>query len=757
MAESDKRVPAYKNPAEAVEKRVADLLSRMTLEQKVSQMYNSAGEGERACRLYRHKGGETPVCLCWTTAIDELSVPSHDWWNEALHGCASSWVATVFPQAIGMAAAWNPELLHRAATAISDEARAKHHDSIRAGAIEPHTGLTYWSPNINIFRDPRWGRGQETYGEDSYLTARLGVAFVRGLQGSDPHYLKTVATPKHFAAYSGPEKMRHSFDAQVSERDLRETYLPAFKACVEEGGAASVMTAYNRMNGEACSASKTLLIDILRKEWGFEGFVVSDCGAVADIYRGHRLVETTAEASALAVKYGCDLNCGETYRALVEAVEQGLIEESEIDQALGRVLEARFELGMFDPPEMVPYAQIPIGVVDCEQHRELALEMARQSIVLLKNDGEALPLGKDVKSVAVIGPNADSVEALLGNYAGTPSKAVTVLEGIRDRFGDGVRVLYAKGCEINSPLEGGIEEAVAAVRKADVAVVVLGLSVALESEENQAWESEIGDDRADLDLPRSQEELLKAVHATGTPVVAVLLTGSALSVNWADEHVPAILNAWYPGEEGGHAVADVLLGRYNPAGRLPVTFYKSVQQLPEFTNYSLVSRTYRYFTGEPLYPFGYGLSYTRFRYSNLSITPSRPEAGSAVRVSVEVENAGGRAGDEVVQLYLTHVKSSSSVPIRSLQGFRRIHLAPGEKQAVEFEVKPEQMGLHKANGDCVIEPGEFVVAVGGGQPDSRGMEEKANVVRGRFEVVGAAVLVGLEHVLTPPGVLVTRR
>ncbi|MDH4179122.1 MAG: glycoside hydrolase family 3 C-terminal domain-containing protein, partial [Armatimonadota bacterium] len=627
MAQSDSRVPGYKNVAEPIKKRVADLLSRMTLEQKVSQMYNSAGQGERACRLYRSKDGNVPVCLCWTTAIEELDVASHDWWNEALHGCASSWVATVFPQAIGMAAAWNPELLHRVATAISDEARAKHHDSIQAGATEPHTGLTYWSPNINIFRDPRWGRGQETYGEDPYLTARLGVAFVRGLQGSDPRYLKTVATPKHFAAHSGPEKMRHSFDSQVSERDMRETYLPAFRACVKEGGAASVMSAYDRTNGEACSASKTLLIDVLRKEWGFEGFVVSDCGAVADIYQGHRLVDTAAEASALAVKNGCDLNCGEAYRALVEAVEQGLIEEAEIDEALGRALEARFKLGMFDPPEMVPYAQIPIGVVDCEQHRELALEMARQSIVLLKNDGEALPLGEDVTSVAVIGPNADSVEALLGNYAGTPSKAVTVLEGIRDRVDDGVAVLYAKGCELNSSLEGGLEEAVAAAREADVAVVVLGLSVALESEENQAWESEIGDDRADLDLPGSQEEMLKAVHATGTPVVAVLLTGSALSVNWADEHIPAILNAWYPGEEGGHAVADVLLGRYNPAGRLPVTFYKSVEQLPEFTNYSMVSRTYRYFTGEPLYPFGYGLSYTRFRYSNLSITPSRPEAG----------------------------------------------------------------------------------------------------------------------------------
>ncbi len=740
MDQSGNAVPIYGNPAEPIERRVQDLLSRMTLEQKVSQLYNSAGPEERKCRLYKNKDGEFPVCLCWTTAIEELDIPSHEWWNEALHGCASSWEATVFPQAIGMAASWNPGLLHRVATAISDEARAKHHDTANRGMTEPHTGLSYWSPNINIFRDPRWGRGQETYGEDPYLTSRMGVAFVRGLQGDDPKYLKTIGTPKHFAAHSGPEKARHYFDAQVSERDLRETYLPAFKACVQQGKAASVMSAYDRTNGEACSASSTLLIDILRREWGFDGFVVSDCGAVADIYTGHRLVDSAAEASALAVRNGCDLNCGEAYGALVEAVQRGLIEESEIDQALARVLRARFQLGMFDPPEMVPYAQIPADVIDCQEHRDLALEMARQSIVLLKNDG-LLPLGKDLKHVAVIGPNADNHDALLGNYAGTPSKAYTVLEGISDRLGDGVRVVYAKGCDLNSTSEAGFDEAAAAAREADVAIVVLGLSVALESEENQAWESEIGDDRADLDLAGVQKELLQAIHATGTPVVLVLMTGSALSVNWADENVAAIINAWYPGEEGGHAVADVLLGDYNPAGRLPVTFYKSVAQLPEFTNYSMVNRTYRYFSGEPLYPFGYGLSYTRFRYSGLSITPDRPAAGESVRVSAQVENTGDRAGDEVVQLYISDLKSSASVPIRSLQGLERIHLAPGEKRTVEFALKPEQMALYKANGDCIVEPGEFEVSVGGGQPGARGMEENENLVRATFELVGPATLV----------------
>ncbi len=740
MSQSESEVPVYKDPAQPPEKRVNDLISRMTLEQKVSQLYNSAGPGERKCRLYKSKDGEFPVCLCWTTAIEELDLPSHEWWNEALHGCASSWEATVFPQAIGMAAAWNPALLHRVATAISDEARAKHHDTIRRGATEPHTGLSYWSPNINIFRDPRWGRGQETYGEDPYLTSRLGVSFVKGLQGDDPKYLKTIGTPKHFAAHSGPEKARHSFDVQVSERDLRETYLPAFKACVQDGKAASVMSAYDRTNGEASSASSTLLIDILREEWGFDGFVVSDCGAVADIYTGHRLVDSAAEAAALAVKNGCDLNCGEAYGALVEAVEQELIEEREIDQALRRVLRARFQLGMFDPPEMVPYAQIPVDVIDCQEHRDLALEMARQSILLLKNDG-LLPLKKDLRCVAVIGPNADSQDALLGNYAGTPSKAYTVLEGLKDRLGDGVRVAYAKGCDLNSASKEGFDEATAAAREADVAIVVLGLSVALESEENQAWESDIGDDRADLDLPGVQEELLQAVHATGTPVVLLLMTGSALSVNWADENVPAIINAWYPGEEGGHAVADVLLGDYNPAGRLPLTFYRSVDQLPEFTNYSMVNRTYRYFTGEPLYPFGYGLSYTQFRYSNLSITPERPKAGEPVQVKAQIENVGDRAGDEVAQLYISDLKSSASVPIRSLQGLQRIHLAPGEKRTVEFALKPEQMALYRANGQCRVEPGEFEVAVGGGQPDSKGTKDSENLVRARFEAVGPVTLI----------------
>lgn len=740
MSQSEREVPAYKNPAKPIEKRAQDLLSRMTLEQKVSQLYNSAGPHERKCRIYKSKDGEFPVCLCWTTAVEELDIPSHEWWNEALHGCASSWEATVFPQAIGMAAAWNPELLHRVAVAISDEARAKHHATLRRGTAEPHTGLSYWSPNINIFRDPRWGRGQETYGEDPYLTARMGVAFVRGLQGDDPKYLKTIGTPKHFAAHSGPEKARHSFDAHVSERDLRDTYLPAFKACVQEGKAASVMSAYNRTNGEACSASSTLLIDVLRKEWGFDGFVVSDCGAVADIYTGHRLVGSAAEAAALAVRNGCDLNCGEAYGALVEAVRQGLIEEKEIDQALVRVLRARFQLGMFDPPEMVPYAQIPPDVVDCQAHRDLALEMARQSIVLLKNDG-LLPLKKDLKCVAVIGPNADSQDALLGNYAGTPSKAYAVLDGLKDRLGDGVRVVYAKGCDLNSASKDGFDAAVAAAREADVAILALGLSVALESEENQAWESEVGDDRADLDLPGVQEELLQAVRAAGTPIVLVLMTGSALSVNWADANVPAIVNAWYPGEEGGHAVADVIFGDYNPAGRLPVTFYASVDQLPEFTNYSMVSRTYRYFAGQPLYPFGYGLSYTRFQYSYLCITPDRPATGESLRVSAQVENIGDRAGDEVVQLYISDLKSSASAPIRSLQGFTRVHLAPGEKRTVEFELKPEQMALYRANGDCVVEPGEFEVSVGGGQPDSRGTKENENLVRARFEVVGIATLI----------------
>lgn len=692
---------AYMNPSLPIEKRVNDLVSRMTLAEKVSQMMNVA------------------------PAIKRLDVPEYEWWNEGLHGVARAGYATVFPQAIGLAATWDTDLMFQVADVISTEARAKHHEFVRRDQHARYQGLTFWSPNINIFRDPRWGRGQETYGEDPYLTSRLGVAFVKGLQGNDPKYLKVVATPKHFAVHSGPEPERHGFDAMAVERDLRETYLPAFRATVVEGKAESVMCAYNRTNREPCCASKTLMTDILRKEWGFDGYVVSDCGAIADIWKGHHFAKSEAEASALAVKAGTDLACGAEYASLIEAVKNGLISEAEIDVALKRLMTARFRLGMFDPPEMVAYARIPFSENDSPAHRALALKAAHESIVLLKNDAHTLPLKKNIKTIAVVGPNADAPEVLVGNYSGKPSKSVTPLAGIKNAAGRDTKVIYALGATLSgdSPhsVEKQIDEAVSLARQADVVVAVLGISAALEGEEMPVKiEGFRGGDRTDLGLPKGQEALLKALNATGKPVVVVLLNGSALAVNWADDHAPAILDAWYPGEEGGTAIADVLFGNYNPGGRLPITFYKSVDQLPPFTDYSMVNRTYRYFKGEPLYPFGFGLSFTKFKYSNLKLNAKKIKAGEDVTITAEVQNVGDVAGDEVVQLYVTDRLASAPVPIRSLAGVKRLFLKPGEKRSISFRLSARQMSIVDAQGRRMIEPGEFVVNVGGKQPGFKG-------------------------------------
>jgi beta-glucosidase len=561
----------------------------MTLEQKVSQMFNSSRPEERAERQYRSRDGWVSLSLCWTTGIPELRVAPYEWWNECLHGCASSWVATVFPHAIGMAATWDPELIHRIGTAISNEARAKHHECLRTGKLEPHTGLTYWSPNVNIFRDPRWGRGQETYGEDPYLASRTAVALIKALQGDDPKYLKLVATPKHFAVHSGPEKLRHSFDARVSERDLRDTYLPVFEACIREGRAVSVMAADNRVNGEACVSSKRLLGDILRGEWGFDGFVVADNCATTDVYAGHRVAANAAEAGAMALANGCDLDCGEVFGRLVEAVVRGLVTEDVVDRAARRLFAARFRLGMLDPPDAVPYAKIPVSVINCDDHRALALEAARQSVVLLKNEHGLLPLSDALGCIAVIGPNAADTEVLRGNYAGTPAREVTILEGIARRV-PRARLLHARGCDLSSRSRAGFAEAVKAAGQAQVAIMVMGSSPTWESEENHAWESELGDDRPHLNLPGVQEDLLRAVHDTGTPVVLVLMAGGCLAVNWAQRHIPAIVNAWFPGEEGGTAVAEMLFGDFSPSGRLPITWYRSADDLPPFEDYSMRSR-----------------------------------------------------------------------------------------------------------------------------------------------------------------------
>ena len=855
--------PPYKNPSLPIEKRVDDLVSRMTLEEKVSQMMNAA------------------------PAIERLDIPEYEWWNEGLHGVARAGYATVFPQAIGLAATWDTNLMAQVADVISTEARAKHNEFVRNNERGRYKGLTFWSPNINIFRDPRWGRGQETYGEDPYLTARLGVEFVKGLQGNDPHYLKVVATPKHYAVHSGPEPERHAFDAKVYERDLRETYLPAFRATVVEAQAASVMCAYNRTNTEPCCANDRLMMDILRKEWGFNGYVVSDCGAISDIWKGHQFAKSEAAASAMAVKVGTDLACGREYASLVQAVKDGLISEAEIDVSLKRLMTARFRLGMFDPPEMVAYARIPFSENDSPAHRALSLRAAHESIVLLKNENNALPLKKDVKTIAVIGPNADAPEVLVGNYSGRPSKSVTPLAGIRNAVSADTRVLYALGATLSgesvvpvpasfltlagkgtpkglkgeyfnnqelqgqpadvrtdeqvnfdwgrykpaphvgennfsvrwtgklTPLESGtyrlgataddgvrlyldgqllidawksnptktvtkevnleagraydvrmeyyqynreaiakfvwsyprfterqIDEAVRAAEQADVAIVVLGLSAALEGEEmTVSTEGFRGGDRTDIALPKGQEALLQAVSATGKPVVLVLLNGSALAVNWANDNVSAIVDAWYPGEEGGTALADVLFGDYNPGGRLPVTFYKSVDQLPPFTDYSMQGRTYRYFKGDPLYPFGFGLSYTKFKYDNLKLSANRIKAGAGLTITAEVKNAGSQAGDEVVQLYVTDVAASVPVPIRSLAGVMRVFLKPGEKQKLSFALTREQMSIIDDSGKRVVEPGEFLISVGGKQPGFKGRADAptTSVIAARFAVTGKAI------------------
>jgi beta-glucosidase len=707
---SDNRhtMPVYKDPSALIEARVSDLIGRMTLEEKVGQMMNAA------------------------PAIPRLDIPQYDWWNECLHGVGRAGIATVFPQAIGMAATWDRELMRRVATVISDEARAKHHEALRNGVHEIYTGLTFWSPNINQFRDPRWGRGQETYGEDPYLTARMGVEFVKGLQGDDQKYLKLVATPKHYAVHSGPESERHRFDAQVSERDLRETYLPAFKATISEAKAVSIMGAYNRTNGEPCNASPTLLQKILRDEWGFEGYVVSDCGAITDVYRDHHVVNTPEEAAAISVKAGCDLECGATYRALTTAVRKGLIDEKTLNKSLARLFRARMRLGMFDPPEAVPFASIPIDVNDCDTHKQIALQAARESIVMLKNAGSTfLPLDKTrIKSVAVIGPNADDHNVLLGNYNGTPSKSYTPLDGIRMAL-PGVQVTYTKGCGIAAKSTAGFAEAVQMAGEADLAVVCLGLSQQMEGEEGQEEGVEAGvhsfGDRTSIDMPGVQEDLLKAIFATGTPVVLVLLNGSAVAVNWADAHIPAILEAWYPGQAGGIALAEVLFGDYNPAGRLLVTFYKSVEQLPPFEDYTMTNCTYRYFTGEPLYTFGHGLSFTTFAYGNLNLNTTKLKAGSELMVHVDVTNTGKRAGDEVAQVYLTDLEGSTPRPLRFLAGFERVNIQPGETRTLAFTITPEQMSMVDAHGKWVVEPGTFAVMVGGNQRDTVSMQFEVSV------------------------------
>ena len=700
-------IPDYRNSELPFERRVADLVSRMTLEEKVSQMQDVA------------------------PAIDRLGIPAYNWWNEALHGVARSGLATSFPQAIGLAATWDDSLILRMASVISDEARAKHHEYVRHGSRERYQGLTFWSPNINLFRDPRWGRGQETYGEDPFLTGRLAVQFIRGMQGDDPKYLKTIATVKHFAVHSGPEPERHTFDAVVSERDLRESYLPHFAAGIREGHAYSLMCAYNRVLGSPACGSDLLLTDILRGEWGFSGYVVSDCGAINDIDERHKVVPTAAAAAALAVKTGTDLECGNVYAHLVDAVKQGLITEQMIDSAVTRLFHARFRLGMFDPPERVRWARIPISVLDQPAHRALARQVARESIVLLRNAGALLPLRKDLGTIAVIGPNADNRRMLLGNYEGEPADPITPLRAIREAVSPNTRVLYARGSPLVEripddsstpvPPESLLAEAVRVTQQADVVVLCLGLTAGLEGEEMPVQiEGFRGGDRTSIDLPAAQERLLERIVAVGKPTVLVLMSGSAVAINLAQEHVPAIIEAWYGGQAAGSALADVLFGDYNPGGRLPITFYKSVEDLPPFDDYRMTGRTYRFFKGTPLYPFGHGLSYTSFAYKNLRTSTGTLRAPDTLIVRVEVTNTGQRTGDEVAQLYVRHLGSKVERPIEDLRGYRRVTLKPGETRTVELSLPASSLAYWSSDAHrWVVEEGPVELGVGGSSADIR--------------------------------------
>jgi beta-glucosidase len=841
----------YLDPTLAPDARAKDLVGRMTLEEKVGQVQDVA------------------------PAIPRLGVPAYNWWNEALHGVARNGIATNFPQSIGLAATWDTALMHQIATVIAVEGRAKYNEAIRQDDRSRFAGLTFWSPNINIFRDPRWGRGMETFGEDPFLTASMGVEFVKGLQGNNPHYLELVATPKHFAVHSGPEPSRHSINIDVSDHDLEDTYLPAFRATIVEGHADSIMCAYNAIDGAPACANSMLLEKHLRQDWGFTGYVVSDCDAVADVERGHHFATSPEQGDADAVKAGTDLDCGSAYKALTKAVGEHLVSESEIDTAVTRLFTARMRLGMFDPPAAVPFNAIPYSEVDSAAHRELALEAARESIVLLKNRNGALPFKPSIRKLAVVGPTADLLESIEGNYNGVASHPVSPLDGMRQQFGSD-NILYAPGSiladgtpapipsaylrtdaslqtvglkgeyfdnlqfegtpklvrvdarinfdwnrvppaadmpltafsvrwtgELVPPAAGDyvlgvrgprpfmavgaggpnapspaqanrirlyvddklvmdshsnpanarlsfadaqphairveyvhspndrmvdlewippansmLGEAMQAAKNSDAIVAFVGLSPNLEGEEmNVHVDGFDGGDRTSIELSAAQERLLEALGATGKPLIVVLTTGSALAVPWASEHADALLAAWYPGEEGGDAIAETLTGKNNPAGRLPVTFYRSTSDLPAFTDYSMSNRTYRYFKGEVAYPFGFGLSYSRFSYSAPRASSNSIDAGDSVTVTTEVRNAGPLDGDEVVELYIKPAQTAVS-PRVELEGFQRIHLRAGEAQHVQFALTPRQLSEVDEKGNRAVLPGDYAISVAGGQPSS---------------------------------------
>lgn len=682
------------------EKRARELVAQMTLEEKAFQMLNGAPE------------------------IERLGIKAYNWWNEALHGVARAGTATVFPQAVSLAASFDEDLLEEVADAISTEGRAKFNAQQKYDDMDIYKGLTFWSPNVNIFRDPRWGRGHETFGEDPYLTSRLGVRFVEGLQGHDENYMKAAACAKHFAVHSGPEDLRHEFNAEVSKQDMYETYLPAFKACVQEAKVESVMGAYNRTNGEPCCGSKALLKDILRDEWGFKGHVVSDCWAIKDFHGGHGVTSSAVESVSLAVTNGCDLNCGNLFIYVKEAVEKGMIPEERVDEALVHLFTTRMKLGLFDEKGKTPYDNIPFTVVDSKEMQELNLKAAEKCIVLLKNEDNLLPLDKSkIKTIGVIGPNADNRKALVGNYEGTASRYYTISEGIQEYVGDDVRVLVSEGCHLYqdriSNLSQGKDrdsEVKAVCEASDVVVMCLGLDAGLEGEEGDEGNQYASGDKPNLNLPGRQQDILEVAYASGKPIVLVILSGSALAVNWADEHIPAIVQGWYPGAQGGRAIAKVLFGDKNPEGRMPVTFYRTTEELPEFTDYSMKGRTYRYMENEALYPFGYGLSYTEFDYKDVSVS-SDTIGEDGIILKAVVTNTGSMEGTETVQAYVKADREGT--PNAQLKGICKVTLKPGESREVSIKLPLCAFALYDEQAVNKVGAGKYLIYIGGTQPDTR--------------------------------------
>ncbi len=691
----------YLDTTLSLDERVDDLVARMTLEEKISQMQNTS------------------------PAIERLGVCAYDWWNEALHGVArvrTGLKVTVYPQAIGMAASFNSDLLEQVASTISDEGRAIFNEDMRANKTgKRYKGLTYWTPNINIFRDPRWGRGQETYGEDPYLAGLMGSSMVKGLQGDDEFYLKSSACAKHYAVHSGPEHNRHVFDAQVSKYDLWDTYLPAFKTLIKDAQVTGVMCAYNRYMGSPCCGDPVLMVDILREQWGFDGYVTSDCWAIDDFFKNHKTHKDAATASAAAVKVGTDLDCGSSYGQLKQAVEDNIILERQIHKSVKRLFEIRMRLGMFDPLENNPYGLIGLDVVDCDDHKALALKMAHESMVLLKNEKKTLPLNPEkIKSIAVIGPNANNKNVMMGNYFGYPSHTSTVLEGIQNNFKE-ANITFIEGVGHIETLDGVKFKSVAdEAKKADVIIYVGGISADYEGEEKgDGYGAAAGfsrGDRVTTSLPPVQLELLKSLNRTGKPIIFVNMSGSVISMEWESQNLDAIIQAWYGGQAGGQAVADVIAGVYNPSGRMPLTTYKSDADLPDFEDYSMANRTYRYFNGEVRYPFGHGLSYTTFDYSKIN-APETITTGDKVTVTAEVKNSGKVDGDEAVQLYIVHKNRDVRTPKCALKGLQKVNIKKGETKSVEFTLSAQDLGIVDEKGNLIVSAGDIEIHIGGGQPD----------------------------------------